>query len=181
MTYKNGDILEVTNESNEGWIELDREQAEVLESWKMVWEFRTRYEKHWPTPNIAQSLHFALQEIGEADDAWMRSTTDHFARNSEKSPDLRKELSQTAIMLLTAINGDLSVFEIDRDMDASIEGVIIDAAVWIADSLSEYSDAEEDWQFSLYRALSILFSVLTSEDIKETLSKIYQDVIYIRE
>lgn len=179
MTYKSGEIMAVLEEEQNN-SKLEPFQDSILNSWKQVWQFRTKFEKYWPTPSRKQSLHFALQEIGEADDAWIRGTTDNFARNMERSMNLRKELSQATIMLLTAIENDFSIYAIEDEEMQDMEETIVRSAIWIADALCAYHDDSEDgdWLYSLERALSVLFSVLTPDDIKTTLDEVYQNVIY---
>lgn len=162
--------------------DLEPFQDKALQSWKKVWEFRTKFEKYWPTPNVRQSLHFALQEIGEADDAWIRGTTDNFSRNTEKQMNLRKELSQAAIMLLTALENNFSIYALDEEIEQDTEGVIVRAAIWISDALCTHydNDIDDDWIYSAQRALGVLLSMLTIDDIDMTLTEVYRDVIYLK-
>ena len=69
---------------------------------KMVWEFRRQMVAYWPTPDTVDAARFAVTEIGEAMDAFLR-LDGGYARNRERSPDVLDELADTAMMILTAI------------------------------------------------------------------------------
>lgn len=67
-----------------------------------VWQYRATLNDVWPTPDTQDALLFALTELGEAVDADLR-TNGTYARNRDKSLDVLDELSDMALMLLTAM------------------------------------------------------------------------------
>ena len=76
------------------------EQLKALH--KMVWEWRSEMEPHFPTPGRVDSLAFAVTEAAEALDAQLRQNP-IYRRNNEKAHTVERELTQCAMMLLTAI------------------------------------------------------------------------------
>lgn len=80
-----------------------RKLAKEIERTQMLlWEFRKVHEKNWPTPSPLDSFRFAVTEIGEALDAFMRHTPD-FSRNRERSKDVLDELADCAFMIVSAL------------------------------------------------------------------------------
>lgn len=71
----------------------------------IVWEARKELEHVWPTPTTEDALLFAFTELGEAIDAYLR-TKPQYARNNAKDLDVLDELSDTCLMLLTAMGCD---------------------------------------------------------------------------
>lgn len=67
-----------------------------------VWEFRAEMYNDFPTPGRDDSLAFAFTESAEAVDAQLRQNP-RYKRNNEKAHTVEQELTQCAIMLLTAI------------------------------------------------------------------------------
>lgn len=67
----------------------------------MVWSFCHRGDC-WPTPGEFDALCFAFTEAAEAIDAQLRQNGD-FVRNHDKTVDVRRELTQCAMMLITAL------------------------------------------------------------------------------
>lgn len=68
---------------------------------EMVWEFRKEMADHFPTPDVQDSLRFALTEAVEALDAMLRMQS-AYKRNNDKEHSIPQELAQCAVMLLTA-------------------------------------------------------------------------------
>ena len=79
-------------------------QSLKLKEWhEMVWQFRDAVEHNFPTPNRSDSLAFAFTEVAEAIDAQLRQNSS-YQRRSEKSHSVEQELTQCAMMLLTAVS-----------------------------------------------------------------------------
>ena len=76
--------------------------ATIQELHKLVWEFRREMQDYFPTPNQADSIKFAFTEVGEALDAELRQNP-LYKRNNEKAHSVERELTQCAMMLLTAV------------------------------------------------------------------------------
>jgi hypothetical protein len=57
------------------------------------------------TPDTLDCLRYALTEAAEAMDVWLREKNQTHARNNERNHSLHAELADTAMMLLTAIDG----------------------------------------------------------------------------
>ncbi len=69
-----------------------------------VAETRAIVEDQWRTPNVTQSILFAVSELGEVADAIV-NTQNQFARNDpEKLRLVTREIAQTRIMIATAAN-----------------------------------------------------------------------------
>ena len=69
---------------------------------KMVWDFRREVEDYFPTPGREDSVAFAFTEAAEALDAVLREDP-RYKRNNHKEHCVERELTQCAMMLLTAI------------------------------------------------------------------------------
>lgn len=82
-----------------------------------VWATRDRLGDRWPMPEPHDSLRFATCEAAEVLDAWLRSIPE-YRRNNPKAPDLRGEVADTAIMLITALNREPPADLIELDFDA---------------------------------------------------------------
>jgi NTP pyrophosphatase (non-canonical NTP hydrolase) len=80
----------------------------IQETHEMIWEFRKKYSQYWATPDLHDSLMFALSEIGEAADAIMRME-DGYSRNNERQTNYLDELADTAIMLHTALGENCNI------------------------------------------------------------------------
>lgn len=70
---------------------------------RRVDQFRSIHAHRFPTPNTLQSLFFALTELAEALDAYMRQSHPEFQRNHHRNVDVLDELADCAFMLLTAL------------------------------------------------------------------------------
>ena len=76
---------------------------DALTKWRgMVWEFRRQMAGYWPTPDTLDAARFAVTEIGEAMDAFLR-LDGGYARNRQRDPDVLDELADVAMMTLTAM------------------------------------------------------------------------------
>jgi hypothetical protein len=69
---------------------------------KLVWTFRREMERYFPTPGRVDSVYFAFTEAAEALDARLRENP-IYKRNTDKAHSVERELTQCAMMLLTAI------------------------------------------------------------------------------
>jgi len=69
-----------------------------------VWEFRRLYDKYWATPEPKDCLYYALTEMGEAVDAYLRTKRPNDARNRNKKLSVYVELADAAIMLLSSMD-----------------------------------------------------------------------------
>lgn len=67
-----------------------------------VWAWRREVEEFFPTPTTEDSMAFALTELAEAFEANLRQVPD-YRRNNEKEHTEWRELTQCAMMLLTAL------------------------------------------------------------------------------
>jgi len=67
-----------------------------------VWSFRRQAADYWLTPDEFDSLCFAFTEAAEAIDTQLRQNGD-FVRNHDKHIDSARELTQCAVMLVTAL------------------------------------------------------------------------------
>lgn len=88
---------------------------DLRELWAMVWAFRAEMEDDFPTPGRDDALAFAFTEAAEAVDAQLRQNP-RYKRNNDKEHSIERELTQCAMMLLTAVPrtwrgwGNFSVF-----------------------------------------------------------------------
>lgn len=78
--------------------------AEMRRLHQLVWKFRKGMEKHsdWKRPLPVECLAFALTEVGEATDAYLRAVGG-FARNHERVRAMEDELADTYLMLVSAL------------------------------------------------------------------------------
>ena len=85
---------------------------------KMVWELRNEIQSVWPTPDVQDSLRFAVTEAAEAMDAFLTSKKQYVRNNPDnKHANMRDEAADCAMMLLTALGKDYFFDEIvDPDM-----------------------------------------------------------------
>lgn len=74
----------------------------IRESHAIVWRYRDELQDVWPTPPRDDALRFAVTEVGEAMDAWLR-LRGGYARNNDKTLSVEDELADCAMMLLTAV------------------------------------------------------------------------------
>ena len=74
----------------------------LLRLHQMVWDFRWSMVAYWPTPDTVDAARFAVTEMGEVLDAYLR-LDGGYARNRERSPDVLDELADVAMMVLTAM------------------------------------------------------------------------------
>jgi len=69
-----------------------------------VEQYRDELEDQWKTPNVRDSMRFAITEMGEYIDADLRRNPDYNRNHKKKLKDPRDELGDAAIMLATAIS-----------------------------------------------------------------------------
>lgn len=81
-------------------------QDEVMRAYNLVWAYRGRLQARWLTPNQDDTMRFALTEIAEAEDAYLRGKPE-YRRNHHKEVTVEQELGQCAMMLLTALGPKL--------------------------------------------------------------------------
>lgn len=86
------------------WLRTNPQQssATIQQLHAEVWAFRREMAAYFPTPNQADSLAFAFTEIAEAVDATLRQNP-VYKRNNAKEHSVESELTQCAMMLLTAV------------------------------------------------------------------------------
>lgn len=77
---------------------------------KLVWDFRALAREYWPTPSPDDALRYAFTEAGEAMDALLREKRPNDKRNHDKDHDRLDEWADCAIMLITALPGDVDSF-----------------------------------------------------------------------
>jgi hypothetical protein len=63
---------------------------------------RERTAATFPLPNVTDCLRYAICELAEMDDAWLRLERRDDKRNNERTHDPRAELGQAFYMLLSA-------------------------------------------------------------------------------
>lgn len=80
-------------------------EQDIRDAHALVWDVRGRIGHLWLTPPPEDALLFALTELGEAADAYLRSKPE-YNRNNARQPDLDAELADVALMLLTALPGE---------------------------------------------------------------------------
>lgn len=85
----------------------------------MVWDFRRMMVAYWPTPDTVDAARFAVTEMGEVLDAFLR-LDGGYARNRERSPDVLDELADTAMMTLTAMGENAPLGEWDEWEEAEL-------------------------------------------------------------
>lgn len=77
-----------------------------MESWnltKLVFDTRHELEPFgWKTPKPSDCLLYALSEIGEASDAYLRSTRPDDLRREERVVSLSEEIADAVIMVVSA-------------------------------------------------------------------------------
>ncbi len=79
--------------------------ATITEAHREVREFRAEMELYFPTPSVDDCLAFAVTEAGEAVDAVLRTNSIYKRNDKDKRHSETGELSQCAMMLLSAIPG----------------------------------------------------------------------------
>jgi len=87
---------------------ITKEQLQNLH--KFVWDFRAVVAEFWPTPGVVDALRYAFTEAGEAVDARLRDKRPGDKRNRDKDADYLDEWADCAIMLITALPGDVDSF-----------------------------------------------------------------------
>jgi len=75
---------------------------DVMGLHKKVWVWRREVEEFFPTPTSLDCIDFAFTEAAEALDADIRKNAG-YKRNSQKAHSIEQELTQCALMLLSAI------------------------------------------------------------------------------
>lgn len=135
---------------------MDVQYAKKLHG--MVWAVRDDLGDKWPTPNTADSLAYAVTEVGEAIDADLRNRRPDDKRNNDRNVSVQHELAQAAMMLLTALGQEwddawnsFAGEPIDFDM-ATI--MVISAQSW--GWCNSYRSVTEDWTWNIFDALSAI-------------------------
>src|SRR3990167_3846976 len=86
------------------WCKMDIEEI------KKYFEFR---KQGWPTGKDA--LDFAVTEIGEALDAWLRINKPEYSRNNDKNANIGNELGD-ALMMLSIASYELTGKSLDENL-----------------------------------------------------------------
>lgn len=81
---------------------MDTTLTEVINTHRIVWQYRAKLHAVWPTPDRIDALRFAYTEAGEALDAYLR-TIPQYARNNHRNMSVSDELGDCAMMLCTAL------------------------------------------------------------------------------
>jgi NTP pyrophosphatase (non-canonical NTP hydrolase) len=111
-----------------------------------VWDFRRAVQHKWPTPEPVDALRFAITEVGEVMDAYLRQN-DKWVRNNDRDIDIDAELGDLAVMLLTAVSDKIPEDRLCEFSDAvAREGTVDDLAICVSYSM-EYIDS---WVFPVY-------------------------------
>lgn len=116
--------------------------------WRVWMDANTPFK----TPDTLDCLRYAVTEIAEAMDVWLRQNNQAHARNNGRNHDLYAELADTAMMLLTALDGmpddtwpDIAYDSHFADMDGLCQ-LIIRSIPW-------YRDEIFYWRCDAYQAL----------------------------
>jgi hypothetical protein len=131
--------------------------AEIIATHRIVWQYRNKLERVWPTPGRIDSLRFAFTEAGEAMDAELRKVP-QYARNDTRNMSVIEELADCAMMLCTALPEhyrfaelpDVSVKTLDgvcfAVAEALLTGEVLEALVLIVTYLqTHYSASMATW------------------------------------
>lgn len=109
--------------------------------WAAVWAFRAEMEEHFPTPGQDDSLAFAFTEIAEAIDAELRKNP-LYKRNNDKAHTVERELTQCAMMLLTAVPRTWNGWDGLQIYQTGLVWTVRNIAIRVAGCLSVPSDTE---------------------------------------
>ena len=81
---------------------------------QVVWSARKELSEVWSSPCATDSLRFACTEVAEAMDALLRLNP-VYKRNRNKDTDVKGEIGQVAMMLLTALGEEFDWSEWDEN------------------------------------------------------------------
>lgn len=116
---------------------------------KLVWEFRKKHNPYWLTPTKREALMFAVTEVAEVIEAYLRVECADFARNNVRSVEMDEELADTAIMLVSAYPVTDHVTFIGTGVD-----VPLDALPYVVSLALRMCDAKD---FDDYVTLAMAF------------------------
>lgn len=98
---------------------VEEYQEQIIKSSALVWATRKKVEQFWPTPDTESNVLYAITEISEAIDAYLRNTRTEDVRNNHKDHSVEYELAQALMMLLTA-GGSMRYLE-ERDIYSGLD------------------------------------------------------------
>ena len=86
----------------------------TIHAFRTVKMHRTRSADYFPLPTPAQCMRYAIQELAELDDAWMRQENPAHKRNNGREHDAELELGQAGYMIASSLLDCFSDVEIAR-------------------------------------------------------------------
>jgi hypothetical protein len=102
--------------------------AEIIATHRIVWQYRNKLERVWPTPGRIDSLRFAFTEAGEAMDAELRKVP-QYARNNDRNMSVIEELADCAMMLCTALPEHYRFAELPlADFQTNLDSICFEVA-----------------------------------------------------
>lgn len=119
-----------------------------------VWRFRRQAGDCWPTPDEFDALCFAFTEAAEAIDAQLRQNGD-YVRNHDKAVDVRRELTQCAMMLITALGEKHRYGQTEAYADWS-ETTVYECARRVAHAYVSYVEAPKATMWRVWAEAALL-------------------------
>lgn len=165
----------------------------LKETHTLVWDFRRDYHEYWATPKRIEALRFAVTEVAEAMDAWIRATSPYFSRNRDKQSGLVDELADTVIMLVTALGQDfdfdlheqsMRVYEgghRDDPVTTTVDEIVIGVTrAFETEILDQAGDPIANAKWSVLGALARIYNYhpVAYHEVNYRLGRIYNKHVY---
>ena len=101
---------------------IDEFNSTMMAAHTMVWTLRNEIGAVWPTPDVQDSLRFAMTEAAEAMDAFLTAKQQYVRNNpDDKHADIPGEAADCAMMLLTALGEHYWFEDIVSSQVASVD------------------------------------------------------------
>lgn len=92
-----------------------------------VWRVRAEIGHAWLTPSPIDCLRYAVTEVAEAMDAWLRAQRPDDTRNNSRQMDVLDELGDCAIMLCSTLSLDKPPIQ----RTSSVHKITLDELVYV--------------------------------------------------
>lgn len=92
-----------------------------------VWRVRAEIDHAWLTPSPIDCLRYAVTEVAEAMDAWLRAQRPDNARNNSRQMDVLDELGDCALMLCSTLPLDKPPIQ----RTSSVHKITLDELVYV--------------------------------------------------
>lgn len=122
----------------------------------IVWTYRNRLERAWPTPPVEDALRFAVTEAAEVIDAELRINPT-YARNNDKDLDPLDEVADCLMMLITA---DANNICYPSQLRIAWEGNLDDLIINCGFAMKWCSSKNDSWSAYINIAITICLNML---------------------